>query len=787
MEGTKNGAVDLFCKKNRSGGNKSQPLKSHLIRSFKNGRISDAGREKIPMQLKNKKYTLFFVLTILAAIALAAPASAVGGPPTVHNIDTTEEFYSIQAAIDAENTTAGHTILVDSGIYTGADVTKAVILRGNDTDGGLPVIVPSGIEPKVGFQVPVNNAEIHDFKVQGEGYGIWISSDGNNWIDAVTIDVTGNYDAIYIDEADGNKITGCTFNNGIVGLLLDGCNDNEITDCTFIGAQFDGIALQQSNNNVFTGCTVRDTLSLMLNSGVHVFDSTGNTFEDCSITENQGAGVWVGSSTDITFEDCSMSGNEIGVYLDHTSDTTLTGCTMSDNTATGIYPYYSTNTALTGCTISNNGDYGARLWQTVSTTITGCTVSYNTDAGIFISQEETSVITNNFFQNSQNVNLSLNTDTSIAWNTAKTAGTSIVYGPYLGGNFWATPDGDGWSETQPDADGDGIIDEPYVMEVTVGETTYTYTDYLPLAYVMTAAFSADPTSGTAPLSVQFSDASVGEPTSWAWDFGDGATSSVANPLHRYSSAGVYTVTLTASNAFADDSETRTGYISVGAPDNGGDGGPSETAASVSRGLSGGDNTTFNLDPSKSAFYAIEVTVNGTVKEILVTARDIGSPESSIPALNGTVFQFIEVTLYKTTDDVISSAEIQFSIPIEWFEEQGIDFSDIVLYRWHDGEWEELPTMFVKEEDGKAYFTATSPGFSLFAIIAAKEQVVAGEGEEIPVPTEEPTVEATVTEEPAPGEPLPPETAAPTPEPTQSPLLWAPVAALGALLLMGKRW
>jgi PGF-pre-PGF domain-containing protein len=304
---------------------------------------------------------------------------------------------------------------------------------------------------------------------------------------------------------------------------------------------------------------------------------------------------------------------------------------------------------------------------------------------------------------------------------------------------------------------------------------------------MTAAFSADPTSGTAPLSVQFSDASVGEPTSWAWDFGDGTTSSVANPLHRYSSAGVYTVTLTASNAFADDSEIKSGYISVST--SGTDGGPSETAAAVARGLSGGDNVTLNLDPSKSAFYGIEVTVNGSVKEILVTASDTGSPESSIPPLNGTVFQFIEVTLYKTTDDLIEQAEIMFTVPLEWLNEEGVDPADIVLYRWHDGAWEELPTVFVKEENGKAFFTATSPGFSLFAIIAAVEQA-AVEEEATPVPTEEPTVAETVTEEPtepAPSEPLPAETTSPNPEPTQSPLTWAPVAALGALLLMGKRW
>ncbi|NIQ09984.1 MAG: PKD domain-containing protein, partial [Gammaproteobacteria bacterium] len=40
----------------------------------------------------------------------------------------------------------------------------------------------------------------------------------------------------------------------------------------------------------------------------------------------------------------------------------------------------------------------------------------------------------------------------------------------------------------------------------------------------TADFAASPTSGTAPLTVNFTDLSSGSPTSWSWDFGDGGTS-----------------------------------------------------------------------------------------------------------------------------------------------------------------------------------------------------------------------------------------------------------------------
>jgi len=62
-----------------------------------------------------------------------------------------------------------------------------------------------------------------------------------------------------------------------------------------------------------------------------------------------------------------------------------------------------------------------------------------------------------------------------------------------------------------------------------------------------AGFTADTTSGPAPLTVQFTDLSTGGPVSWTWDFGDGESDTSQNPSHIYNNAGFYTVTLTAVN------------------------------------------------------------------------------------------------------------------------------------------------------------------------------------------------------------------------------------------------
>ena len=53
-----------------------------------------------------------------------------------------------------------------------------------------------------------------------------------------------------------------------------------------------------------------------------------------------------------------------------------------------------------------------------------------------------------------------------------------------------------------------------------------------------ANFTANPPAGTAPLAVQFTDASTGTGiTAWSWTFGDGATSTQQSPSHTYTTAG----------------------------------------------------------------------------------------------------------------------------------------------------------------------------------------------------------------------------------------------------------
>ena len=64
------------------------------------------------------------------------------------------------------------------------------------------------------------------------------------------------------------------------------------------------------------------------------------------------------------------------------------------------------------------------------------------------------------------------------------------------------------------------------------------------------------------LPVSFTDQSTGSPTSWKWNFGDGNTSTDKNPVHTFNKTGLYSVTLTASNANGSNALTKTSYIAV---------------------------------------------------------------------------------------------------------------------------------------------------------------------------------------------------------------------------------
>ena len=94
------------------------------------------------------------------------------------------------------------------------------------------------------------------------------------------------------------------------------------------------------------------------------------------------------------------------------------------------------------------------------------------------------------------------------------------------------------------------------------ETKYYYITVNPAYRPPGASFTANPPTAAQPYTVQFIDRSTGPPTNWSWQFGDGGTSDLQNPVHTYpNTPATWYVTLNVSNP-AGSSET-TGTVTFG--------------------------------------------------------------------------------------------------------------------------------------------------------------------------------------------------------------------------------
>jgi PKD repeat protein len=79
----------------------------------------------------------------------------------------------------------------------------------------------------------------------------------------------------------------------------------------------------------------------------------------------------------------------------------------------------------------------------------------------------------------------------------------------------------------------------------------------------TALFTSDKIIGCGPTTINFTSTSLGSPSTFTWDFGDGSpVSNDQNPSHSYSSLANYNVTLTVSNEIGSDSKTINNYIII---------------------------------------------------------------------------------------------------------------------------------------------------------------------------------------------------------------------------------
>ncbi len=135
---------------------------------------------------------------------------------------------------------------------------------------------------------------------------------------------------------------------------------------------------------------------------------------------------------------------------------------------------------------------------------------------------------------------------------------------------WQWDFGDGNTSTRRSPLHRYAVPGDFTVRLTItngsGSDVLERTDYVSLtAPPAVADFVASGTTGARPYTVQFTDTSQGLLTNWQWDFGDGTTTTVRNPVHTFQNPGSYSVRLTVLGFGETDTMLATDYIQVTPP------------------------------------------------------------------------------------------------------------------------------------------------------------------------------------------------------------------------------
>jgi PGF-pre-PGF domain-containing protein len=311
--------------------------------------------------------------------------------------------------------------------------------------------------------------------------------------------------------------------------------------------------------------------------------------------------------------------------------------------------------------------------------------------------------------------------------------------------LWDFGDGDNSTDQHPihTYAGAGIYNVSLNVTNMGGSNILIQAAYINAAVAPVANFTADVTSGTAPLAVYFADQSTNTPTSWAWNFGDGTTSTEQDPAHTYTSAGTYNVSLNAANAGGSNVSTQAGYITVTSGSSGGSdsgrrtsvspGQPPESTTSTYTAVKhvmGGTSIEYDLSGTGSPVLGISFDAKDNEGAVVAKVQALSDSPEGITNPPGNPYQMMSIDV--GSQGTISSHNadnimINFRVSWEWIRENNIDPATIRMTRYHDGEWQELPTGRVSDDGEYLYFAAETTGFSIFSIVGDK-LVLATEGE-----------------------------------------------------------